>query len=74
MDWREMEYANWFLIKKGKQLSSMDLLFDMISIQTEIPIGKWGMCRHIQEGLLNEVGVISFIHILDCGWQYPCSL
>ena len=50
-----------------KQVSSMDLLFDMISIQTEIPIEKWGMCRHIQDGLFNEVGVISFIHISDCG-------
>lgn len=45
----------------------MDLLFDMISIQTEILIEQWGMCRHIQEGLFNDVGMISFIQISDCG-------
>lgn len=36
-----MEYANLFLIKKGSQVSSMDLLLDMISIKTKISIEQW---------------------------------
>lgn len=45
----------------------MDLLFDMISMQTISGI-EWGICKHIQEVCLIHLAII-IMQISDCEYK-----